>query len=176
MRPLGGVMVLLALGATLGAQEPAPTLEYRVKAAFIYNFVQYVEWPADALGSGPLTICVAGHNPFGAALSDTVQGETLGARPIGVRVILEPEPGCHVLFVPTGSATSAYLRASQMMPILTIGETPDFIPQGGMISFVLEGANVRFVIDQQAAERVGLRVSSRLMRLARQPEARAGRE
>jgi hypothetical protein len=172
MKQLGIVLALLACTSPLQAQDLPPTLEYRVKAVFILNFVRYVEWPPEALGSGPVNICVAGHNPFGNALVETVQGETVGPRTIAVRVILEPEPGCHVIFVAAGAATGAYLRASRQMPILTIGESADFISQGGMINFVLDGANVRFVIDQQAIERANLRVSSRLMRLARQPETR----
>jgi hypothetical protein len=164
--------ILLAWVSTVHAEEP--TLEYRVKAAFIFNFVQYVEWPEEALGEGALNICVAGHNPFGSALAETVQGETVHERPVVVRVILEPEPGCHVIFVANGSATSAYLRAVRQLPVLTIGESADFMAQGGMIGFVLEGANVRFVIDQHAAERANLRISSRLLRLARMPNARGG--
>jgi hypothetical protein len=175
MKRLGVVLALLAWTPTLQAQapDPPPTLEYRVKAAFILNFVRYVDWPEDALGTGPLTICVAGRNPFGNALVETVQGETVGNRPLAVRVILEPEPGCHAMFIPAESAVGAYLRATRLMPVLTIGESGDFISQGGMINFVLDGANVRFAIDQQAVERSGLRVSSRLMRLA-QPDTRAG--
>src|SRR4051812_7403633 len=105
MKPLRVVLACLAWTSALHAQaqDPPPTLEYRVKAAFILNFVRYVEWPEDSLGPGPLTICVAGHNPFGNALVETVQGETIGNRPLAVRVILEPEPGCHVIFMPADS-------------------------------------------------------------------------
>ena len=156
----------------LAAQEAS--LEYRVKAAYIYNFMKYVEWPDAALRNGPLNICVAGRNPFGEALTETVAGERIGGQPVIVRVILEPEPGCHVLFVPEGSATTAYLRAARSAPVLTVGETPDFISQGGAIGFILDGGNVRFEIDQESAERQGLKVSSRLLRLARTPD-RGGR-
>lgn len=165
MRCLAGLLLLLLTGASLGAQEP--TLEYRVKAAYLFNFTKYVEWPRDALGAGPLTICVAGRNPFGTVLEDVVRGEEVENRAVAVRVILEPEPGCHVLFVPDGAATAAYLRATRTAPVLTIGETPDFLGFGGTIRFIREGTNIRFEIDQQAADRAGLRISSRLLRLAR---------
>jgi hypothetical protein len=157
--------LLLLAGGSMAAQEP--TLEYRVKAAYVFNFMKFVEWPREAIAAGPLTICVAGRNPFGPVLDEIVRGEEVADRPVAVRVILEPEPGCHVLFVPDGAATSAYLRAARTAPVLTVGETPDFISMGGIVRFVREGTNVRFEIDQEAADRVRLRVSSRLLRLAR---------
>ena len=156
----------LVAWATLSSAQEA-TLEYRVKAAYLYNFAKYVEWPASALGTGPFTICVAGRNVFGAVLDEIVQDEEISERPIVVRVILEPEPGCHVVFVPQGAATTAYLRATRGAPVLTVGEGRNFVAQGGMVNFVIDGSSVRFEIDQATAERAGLRISSRLMRLAR---------
>lgn len=161
---------MLVSGGSTTAQEP--TLEYRVKAAYIYNFTQYAEWPPAALGNRPLTICVAGRDVFGHVLEDLVRGESIGGRPLTARTILEPEPGCHVLFVPAGAALSAYMRSARTAPVLTIGETEEFFGEGGIIRFVREGSKIRFEIDQQAAERVGLRLSSRLLRLARVPEGR----
>jgi hypothetical protein len=165
------VLTSACLAAVALAQPAAPTFEYQVKAAFLLNFLRYVEWPAAAVGEGPLTLCIAGRNPFGNALEETVRGERIAGRPITTRVILEPEPGCHAMFVAQGAATQAYLRASQGMPVLTVGEVSDFIAQGGIINLLLDGANVRFEIDQQGAERAGLRISSRLLRLARSPGA-----
>jgi hypothetical protein len=159
------LLLFLFSCATAWAQEV--TLEYRVKAAYIYNFVRFVDWPAGALGDGPLNICVAGRNPFGSALGEMVQGEDVDGRALVVRVILEPEPGCHVMFIPRGAAMSAYLRAIGSSPVLTIGETPEFAHDGGIITFVLEGGSVRFEINQEAATRARLQVSSRLLRLAR---------
>lgn len=160
------VVGALPLGHHVAAQ--APSLEYRVKAAYLYNFTRYAEWPA-ATDDHPLTICVAGRNVFGTALDDLVRDETVNGRPVTAKVILEPEPGCHVLFIPDGAALPAYMRAVRTSPVLTVGETPDFFAEGGIIRFVREGTNVRFEIDQQAAERVGIRLSSRLLRLARTP-------
>ncbi|MGE0443655.1 MAG: YfiR family protein [Vicinamibacterales bacterium] len=163
--PLAWGLVLSLLAATVPAQEP--TLEYRVKAAYILNFIRYVEWPPGTLGDGPITVCVAGRNPFGTALEETVRGEAIEGRAIAVRVILEPEPGCHVLFVPTGANAGAYLRSARMTPVLTIGEAADFLPMGGIIGLRVDGGSVRFDIDQGAADRAALRISSRLLRLAR---------
>ena len=161
------LVVALALASTVLQGQEVP-LEYRVKAAFLFNFAKFVEWPPDAVG-GPLQICVAGRNVFGDALADTVRGENINGRPLAIRVILEPEPGCHIIFVPRGAATAAYLRAARSSPALTVGEIPDFIAQGGIVNFTVEGTSVRFEIDPEAAERVGLRISSRLLRLARAP-------
>jgi hypothetical protein len=165
---LYAVLVLLVTGAAaLRAQDT--TLEYRVKAAYLNNFLKFVEWPA-VPGDGPVTICVAGRNPFGGALAATIDGEQVAGRPVTARTITTPGPGCHLLFVPEGAPAADYLRAAQGSPTLTVGESPDFIRRGGMINFVREGPNIRFEIDAAAAERAGLRISSRLLRLARMPQ------
>jgi len=140
--------------------------EYQAKAVFLYNFAKFVEWPAGTL-PGPLTICIAGRNPLGTFLDETIQGETVGGRPIVTRIILEPEAGCHVMFVPDGAAATAYLRATRNTPTLTVGETPRFLGLGGIISFFVDNGKVRFEINPKAAEQSQLRISSRLLQLAR---------
>ena len=162
-RFLAGLLLVTA-APSLAAQEVSK--EYRVKAAFLYNFVKYVEWPAHA-ATGPIVICVAGRNPFGNLLADTVRGETVAGRTLDARVILEPEAGCHVIFVPSGANAPAYLRSARSAPALTVGEANDFIEQGGLVRFYLDGGTVRFEINREAADRSGLRISSRLLQLAR---------
>ena len=157
-------MLLVAL-APFPAQDVA--LEYRVKAAFLYNFARYVEWPATA-AAGPLILCIAEHNPFGDALDDTLSGERIDGREVVARVITRPTGACHLLFVPQDVSAAAYVR-DRLAPTLTVGESDGFIAGGGMVNFVREGTNVRFEIDATAAERAGLRISSRLLRLARRP-------
>lgn len=159
------LLVLTVVGVPLGAQDPVSN-EYRIKAAFLHNFFKFVEWPPSAPADGPLSICVAGRNPFGPVLEETIKGESISGRPLDTRVILEPEPGCHIVFVPDGAATTAYLRAASGTPTLTVGERPDFIAQGGMVSFFLRESNVHFAINPLAAERVELRISARLLQLA----------
>lgn len=158
------LLLTLALGPLpAGAQDV--TLEYQVKAAYLYNFVKFVEWPP-AARTGPLTICVAGRNPFGHALTDTIKGEQIAGRTLAARVILEPDPGCHVLFIPNGAPAGTYLRAAHGTPTLTVGETDDFLRQGGVIAFVPDGRNLRFAISTEAADQAKLMVSSRLLQLA----------
>jgi hypothetical protein len=158
------LLLVLAAAVTVRAQDV--TVEYRMKAAYLYNFVRFVEWPGD-VDSEPLTICVAGRNPFGEVLDETVRGELVNGRPVATRIILEPESGCDVIFVPQGAAATAYLRDARNKPILTVGENIDFIALGGMIALQHEDPDVRFTINPDAAERAGLRISSRLLQLAR---------
>lgn len=156
----------IACAGTLATMTQEIPLEYRVKAAFLYNFVKYVEWPEPR--SSPIKICVAGQNPFGTVLEDVVRDERVRGTPLVTDTILEPLPGCDVIFMPRTSRVPAYLTAAAGMPILTVGETPDFIERGGIIRFYLDsGNNVRFEINRAAAERANLRISSRLLQLAR---------
>jgi hypothetical protein len=163
LRALAATIVCVAV-ATAAPRAQDVSTEYRVKAGFLYHFVKYVEWPAGT--QGPLNICIAGRNPLGTVLEETLKGESVGGRPLAARVILEPEPGCDVVFVPAGAATSAYLRAMAGTPTLTVGETSAFAELGGMITFVVERGKVRFSINREAAERAQLRLSSRLLRLS----------
>ena len=161
------VLLALLVGA---AALPTPAqeipLEYRVKAAFLYNFIKYIEWPEPR--SARIKICVAGQNPFGTVLEDLLREERVRGTPLFTETIPEPLPGCHVLFTPKTSTVPVYLNSAAGMPILTVGETPDFIERGGIVRFYLEGgSNVRFEINRAAADRAGLRISSRLLQLAR---------
>jgi hypothetical protein len=162
------VLAALLLAFTAHSRTTAQDVskEYRVKAAFLYNFVKFVEWPSRT-DPGPIVICVAGQNPFGSVLVETIRGETVVGRTLESRVILEPDGGCHVIFVPAGANASAYLGAARGTPRLTVGESPDFIQQGGLVRFYLDAGTVRFEINRERAERSGLRISSRLLQLAR---------
>ena len=155
----------MALLVVFPAMAQDVSLESRVKATYLYNFLKFVEWPMPVHG-GPLTLCVAGRNPFGTVLEDTIRGEVVNGRSLTTRLILEPEPGCDVLFIPGGAAAATYLRAVRGTPTLTVGETDDFLTLGGMINFVSEGRYVRFAINIDAVEQAQLRVSSRLLQLA----------
>lgn len=171
-RTLFAVLLLSVAAAPLRAQAPALVQEYALKAAFLFNFVKFVEWPASAFAGerAPMTICVFGNDPFGRALDEVVQGERVGERGLAVR---RPDgrddlEACHVLFVSSSEKDrlAGVLAQVQGAPVLTVGDTDGFLRAGGVINFVLEGSKVRFLIDQEAAERSGLRISSKLMRLA----------
>jgi len=164
--PRGRWLVAGILLAGTAIQVDGVSVEYTLKAAYLYNFVKFVEWPP-AAGTGPLTICVVAENPFGSVLVETPRDETVNARPLVAREIERPETGCHVLFVPVDAAATQYLRAARGTPTLTVGESPGFTMQGGIINFVLQEGTVRFEINTRQAERAGLRISSHLLRLAR---------
>ena len=167
--PATVALALAVLSAPAVAQ--VTPLEYQVKAAYLYNFVKFVEWPPGAV-TGPLTICTATPTPFAGALEDIVRGEAVAGHPISTRIVEAPLPACHVLFVPRGAPAGEFLRSVRNSPVLTVGESNDFIGQGGIINFVLDAGMIRFEIDQGAARRAGLQISSRLLRLARAPERR----
>ena len=163
------VAALLAVrltGQQAAGEDTRPvTGEYVIKAAFLYNFLKYVEWPTPSTEE-PLVLCVAGQNPFGTQLEQLLEGERINGRPVRSKVILGPERGCDAVFMPATSNRRVYLSAARGAPVLTIGETQDFLAEGGMINFLMDGARVRFEIDADAAARENLRISSRLLRLA----------
>jgi len=163
----GAIAATAQLAVTVAAQ--AVPLEYRVKAAYLLNFTRFVEWPRASLAvSDPFTICVAGTNPFGLALSATLLGETVAGRTLASRVVSDAAATrCQVLFIPHSVPAAAYLRAVRGTPVLTVGEAEDFLEQGGAINFVLEEGKVRFDVNPDAVSRNQLTMSSRLLRLAR---------
>ena len=160
------LLTALVIGAVRGApfaQEVAN--EYRVKAAYLYNFVKYVEWPDTA--KRRILICVAGQNPFGTLLESMVRNERVHGVPLVTEVILEARTDCDVLFTPRTANIPPYLKGVVGLPTLTVGETPGFVEQGGMIEFYPDGVNGRFEINPAAAHRVKLKISSRLLQLAK---------
>lgn len=147
--------------------------EYEVKAAFLYNFVRFVEWPQEAFaGAGePLRVCVLGRDPFGETLDRALGGKTVQGRALEVLRVggMGEARGCHVLFVgdPEGRDPGSLLVVLGDAAVLTIGEAPGFARAGGTIQFVIEESRVRFEINAGAAERAHLRISSKLLGLAR---------
>jgi hypothetical protein len=162
-RLLLAALVIGAVGSSLAAQTVSR--EYRAKAAYLFNFVKYVEWPDSS--KGRILICVAGQNPFGTLLESMVRNERVRGLPLATEVILEARSDCDVLFTPRTANIRAYLLGAAGLPTLTVGETPRFVEQGGMIGFYPDGVNVRFEINPAAATRVHLKISSQLLQLAK---------
>ena len=171
----------MALGAAVCASLLAPqrgaaeaVLEYEVKAAFLLNFTKFIEWPASAFAdpTSPLTICVLGRDPFGRALDDVVAGEQVGGHKLAVRRISQsPEPrACQAVFIANLEGETRGILGSLGRGVLTVGEGDGFIRDGGMIALVIENRRVRFDIHQSAAEAAGLKLSSRLLSVARSVE------
>jgi hypothetical protein len=154
------VLWLLAT-VSLTAQGP-PVPEYEAKLAFLYSFLKYVEWPGPA--NAPILVCVAGQNPFGrTALLETMRDQVNG-REVTAEEILEPDERCNVVFVPE-TAKGGYVREAKGKPVLLVGESDDFLKEGGIIRFVEHKGKLRFEIDVEAAQRAKLRISPSLLRL-----------
>jgi len=147
------------------------TLEYQVKAAFLLNFTKFVEWPPAAFADehSPLAICILGEDPFGSTLDEMVKGEAVNGREIVIQRILRAAPRkmCQVLFVPKSEKDVPKILAGVGPGVLTVGETENFLQDGGILAFVIENRRVRFDIHQSAAANAMLTISSRLMTVAR---------
>ena len=143
-----------------------------MKAAYLYNFLKFVEWPAQSFANptSPISICVLGENPFGGTLQEAVRGNTASERPVVVRPLadLAGVRSCHVLFI--GAATwkrdRPPLGTLAGNALLTVGESPGFAARGGIIGFKFDGARLRFEINVEAARKARLRISSKLLSLA----------
>jgi hypothetical protein len=181
-RPRRGPWLALALlGTALALAPPSPAradeestaLERRVKAAFLYKFAGYVEWPAAAFDSAqaPVNIAVMGDDAIAAELEQLVVGRTSGGRPVAVRRIesLDDSGPLHILFI--GRSESGRLRSlirgAGTRAVLIVTETPGALAMGSMINFVLADGRVRFEVALAAVEKRGLSLSSRLLAVAR---------
>lgn len=146
--------------------------EYRLKAAVLFHFAQFVEWPPAALGNAgaPFVICIAGENPFHDDLEEAVQGKSIASRAVQIRHLKQTQAAqeCHVLFVTKDDANLAgRVSTLRKTPVLTVGESDDFLEQGGIIRMFVEDRKIRFEINQGAAEAANLKISSRLLLLAK---------
>ena len=149
--------------------------EYQVKAAFIVKFAAFVEWPAAAFKgpADPLVICVMGRNPFGHQIENMVEGKSVDGRAFAVRAITDGRDAiaCHILFVSSSEQRrfGSILDLLKNTSVLPVGDTNDFLAEGGLIILRLEDGKVRIEIDARAAKARNLRVSSRLLELAQGP-------
>lgn len=174
--PSTGCQVALILFVLFLAQASplvAQTKEYEVKAVFLYNFSQFIKWPAAAFadGSSPLVIGVLGDDPFGSALQSAVRGEKASGRRVQVRSgrRIEDLRGCQFIFVSRSESSriSEILAGVQGSNVLTVGESDRFCDLGGVISFTLQSGKVGFEINVAAARRAGLEISPKLLRLGK---------
>jgi hypothetical protein len=162
---------LLISGVPRPIRAQSIAAEYQVKAAFLYHFAQLVDWPAGVLNAGDLSIklCIFDDEPSRLELQSTIEGKTIGAKVIHVRLISQTLEvrGCSILFLSRDEARrqSAILKSLRGMPVLTVGETSDFLTNGGIIRFHLEEGKIRFDINLDAAESSHLKISSRLLLL-----------
>lgn len=167
-------IALCAILPALAALCPSQTVEQKVKAAFLYNFAKYVEWPASAFdgGSSPIVIDVVGSEPYADALAAVVEGKTVNGRRLVVHNVRWSDDlsTCQELFVPSSEmAGAARLQTLRGKPVLVVGETPGFARKSGAINFTIDGNRVRFEINESLATQDGLAISSKLLSLGKSP-------
>jgi YfiR/HmsC-like len=170
-------MALVAL-LTLSGTNRVPaqgnvSSEYQVKAAFLYHFSQFVDWPEGTFkdATSPLVYCTVGEDPFHGALEASISGKEMGVRPLQVAHFQEGQNfrSCQIVFIGGGEKkiVSSVLASLKGTPVLTVGESQSFVQEGGMIGFLLEENKIRFEINLDAAEHAKLKLSSRLLALAK---------
>ena len=173
---VGHLVALATMMASIVMPVPlraaADVDEYAVKAAFLYQFTQFVEWPPESFadGNAPIVLAVLGSDPFGESLRRATVGRTGQGRPIVVRYLKPGQPlrPCHILFVSASEEARIpdVLRTVGPASILTVGDSTGFAEAGGMLNFVVDAARVKFEINIGAAERGRVRISSKLLKLA----------
>lgn len=169
---LVGLACLWLAGGWAAAESSAGLGEYQVKAAFLYNFTKFTEWPASAFTSSnaPLVIGIVGEDPFGPMLDDFVSGESVRGRPLTVKRLTAGEEmrNCHVLFISRSEKERlpALLSRLKGSPVLIVGDFNGFAQQGGMVNLLLVNKTVKMEINQTPAGEAGLQLSSKLLKLA----------
>ena len=172
--------LLLAIAAPLcnAADESALAAQQRIKAAFLYKFAAYVEWPSSVFSQPetPIVIGVAGSDAIARELEQVVVGRTIAGRPVNVRRLARGDSAgecCQILFIGAGerARTAELLAGAQGHPVLTVTEVDAQHPKGSIINFLATEDRIRFDISREAAERNGLQLRSQLLRVARQVDS-----
>lgn len=171
MKKLKSILLLLGVISVTYAQN-SKLMEYQVKAAFLMNFAKFVEWPQQAFAdsAAPIIIGVIGVDPFGNDLDSLVVNQKIRRRNLIIKRFnrLADLQFCHILFI----SASEMIRLEKIvaktasMHVLTVGEMDNFIQEGGIINLLNRENKVRFEINLDAAEHAGLKISSRLLKLA----------
>lgn len=171
MRAVALVSLLASFGNVLVTEVQAQANEYQVKAAFIFNFAKFVEWPGDAFSEGDaLVVGVVGDDPFGGAL-DRLNGSLANGRHLKIKRLRVGDNlrACNILFISKseGKNLGKILDSVKGTSVLTIGDMSQFNQAGGMIRFVIQNDKVRFEINAGAASQTRLRISSKLLALSK---------
>ena len=171
MKTAAAVACALALAAiALSAQQGRAT-EAQIKAAYLYSFGKFVEWPADTLSPAAVfPICVLGRDPFGTTLDDVLRNASVGGQPVAAQRLsaVNEAAGCRIVYIASSEAArlDAVLSALAHAPVLTVSDIPNFTDRGGMIRFVEDARRVRFEINLPPAQAAGLVLRSDLLRVA----------
>lgn len=168
------LLVTFWAGAGIPAQaDPASVPADTLMALYAYNFAKFTEWPATAFDdpASPLNFCVLGEDPFGVGALAAVAGQKVGSHPVRIRQYprVAAIKGCHIVFVSRSEQwrLDSILEHLQSLPVLTVSDIEGFSRRGGMITLVPSAQRLRFDINPAAAQAAGLRLSSKLLELAR---------
>jgi YfiR/HmsC-like len=172
--PLSSLVALLVLfHGVLAVAEPPQSLEYQVKGAFLVKFAMFVEWPAKTFPDAqtPITIGLLGDDPFGSEFESALKKEVANGRPFCLKRFKSSEAltDCQMLFINASESQRLpeILDATHNKAILVIGDHERFAHQGGMINFIKEGNKVRFEVNTVAIEASGLKISAKLLQVAK---------
>lgn len=174
------VLAGIALCAVLTAGWPVshapggtpPANEYAVKAAFLFHFAKFVDWPPDAFPGpdSPLILCVLGKDPFGENMS-ALRGKSVNGRPIAIRyaATVDEIGKCHILFISASEKTflPGILGSKKVSNVLTIGDMEDFGQQGGFVNFVTNDDRIGIEVNLEAVQRSRMKISSKILALAK---------
>jgi hypothetical protein len=169
---LTGLLGLPAAPVT-GVSADGPSLEYQVKAAFLVKLAMFVEWPPGAFATAetPLCIGILGDDPFGGQFDEAVRQERVNGRPVQIHRAREVTEllRCQIVFVSPSEMDrlAEIIRLLAAHPVLTVGDHPRFASEGGAVNFIKEKGRVRFEVNRAAVERAGLRLSAKLLQVAR---------
>jgi hypothetical protein len=158
------VVTALLFSSALALGQGRGTSEYEVKAAYLLNFARFIEWPEN---KDPFTICIVGDDPFQGALDRLIEGEVVNGRPIAVRRLARWQEPCRILFVSRSERDVFRILRQTGRGVLTVGEEPGFLSDGGMINFVVEDRKVKFEVSLKAATESSIRINSRLLSVAK---------
>lgn len=164
--------IVLRSNPVLLQQNPGE-VEYRLKAVYLFNFLQFIEWPANVYENeeSPVVVGIFGKDPFEKIIDETFSAEKAGSHPIQIIRFrkLEEMSSCHVLFISSSEKeiSSASLKSLAESSILTVSDMENFAERGGSIGFYLENNKIKFEINMLALRQAQLKVSSKLMRLAK---------
>jgi len=164
-------LLLVWLGLILSSQSPS-NREYQVKAVFLFNFTQFVEWPDNVFQTGqtPIEIGILGQDPFGSYLDQTIAGEKANGHSLIVRRYrnIDEIRTCHILFISKSEANDMgpILSGLKGRNILTVSDAGNFIQEGGMVKFITVNNKIKLQINPEAVKNAGLTISSKLLTLA----------
>ena len=154
--------------------------EYRIKAAFLFNFSQYVEWPPEAFkdANDPLTYCTIGDDPFQGVLDESLNTKSAGKHLLRVQHLRPPEnfQACQIVFIGSNEKkrVAEVLETLKQSPVLVVGESSHFVQQGGTVGFLSEDNTIRFEVNLDAAQRARLNISATLLSVAKTVIGTAG--